>query len=92
MRHKQRSIWSGNFRHDSYCQNLAAVLEVDRDNNIPFADLQRHLGFRHRVKGSHFIYWREGIDEIINIKPEAGKAKAYQVKQVRSIIYKYGLH
>lgn len=73
---------------------LAAVLEADRDNNILFSDLQRlldYLGFRHRVKGSHFIYWREGIDEIINIQSEGGKAKAYQVKQVRSIIHKYGL-
>ena len=67
---------------------LADVLEADRDNNILFSDLQRlldYLGFRRKVKGSHFIYWREGIDEIINIQPEAGKAKAYQVRQVRNI-------
>ena len=73
---------------------LDAVLNADRDNNILFSDLQRvldYLGFHHRVRGSHFIYWREGIDEIINIQSDGSKAKAYQVKQVRSIIHKYEL-
>ena len=65
-----------------------------RDNNIAFSDLQKlldSLGFCHRTNGSHFIYWREGIEEIINIQPEGSSAKAYQVKQVRNIIIKYGL-
>ena len=73
---------------------LDSVLNADRDNNILFSDLQRvldYLGFHHRVRGSHFIYWREGIDEIINIQSDGSKAKAYQVKQVRSIIHKYEL-
>ena len=74
---------------------LAAVLDSGRDNNILFSDMQRlldYLGFHYRVKGSHFIYWHENIDEIINIQSDGNKAKAYQVKQVRSIIHKYGLH
>ena len=74
---------------------LDAVLNADRDNNILFSDLQRlldYLCFHHRVNGNHFIYWREDIEEIINIQSDGNKAKAYQVKQVRSIIYKYGLH
>ncbi len=65
-----------------------------KDNNIPFADLQKLLdvlGFSYMVKGSHYIYWREGIAEIINIQSDNGKAKAYQVKQVREIIRKYKL-
>lgn len=74
---------------------LTAVLDSGRDNNILFTDLQRvldYLGFEHRTRGSHFIYWREGIEEIINIQPDGSKAKAYQVKQVRDIIRKYRLH
>ena len=74
---------------------LTAVLDSGRDSNILFTDLQRlldYLGFEHRTKGSHFIYWREGIDEIINIQADGSKAKAYQVKQVRNIIRKYGMH
>ena len=74
---------------------LAAVLDAGRDNNILFTDLQRlldYLGFEHRTRGSHFIYWHDDIEEIINIQPDGSKAKAYQVKQVRNIIWKYGLH
>ena len=74
---------------------LMAVLDAGRENNILFTDMQRlfdYLGFEHRIRGSHFIYWREGIDEIINIQADGNKAKAYQVKQVRNIIRKYGLH
>ena len=73
---------------------IAAILSGTRDNNIAFADLQRvllSLGFKCRVKGDHFIYWRSGIDEIINIQPDGNKAKAYQVKQVRDVIIKYRL-
>ncbi len=74
---------------------LTAVLDSGRDNNIPFTDLQRvldYLGFEHRIKGSHFIYWHNDVEEIINIQPDGNKAKAYQVKQVRDIIRKYRLH
>jgi hypothetical protein len=35
---------------------------------------------------------KDGIEEIINIQPKNGKAKAYQVKQVREIIIKYRLN
>ena len=73
---------------------LDAVMDGRRDNNIPFTDLQKLLdilGFSNRVNGSHYIYWQEGIEEIINIQSDNGKAKAYQVKQVRNVILKYGL-
>jgi hypothetical protein len=33
----------------------------------------------------------EGIEEIINLQPKGAKAKAYQVRQVRQLIVKYGL-
>jgi len=41
--------------------------------------------------GSHRIFYKEGVEEIINIQPKGGKAKPYQVKQVRQIISKYKL-
>ena len=41
---------------------------------------------------SHFIYFRDGVAEIVNIQEGVGdKAKAYQVKQVRDIITRYQL-
>jgi len=50
------------------------------------------LGFEERIKGDHFIYSREDVAEIINIQPgSGGKAKPYQVKQIRGIITRYGL-
>jgi hypothetical protein len=51
------------------------------------------LGFSVRIKGDHHIFYKEGVEEIVNLQPLSdGKAKAYQVKQVRVIIFKYKLH
>jgi hypothetical protein len=75
---------------------LNKVLDGLADKNIRFQDLTKLLkdfGFSVRMKGDHHIYHREGIEEIINLQPlRDGKAKAYQVKQVRGIIFKYKLH
>lgn len=71
---------------------LAEVMRGTQDKNIRFSELQKlleDLGFQCRIKGDHFIYYKNGIDEIINIQPDGNKAKAYQVKQVRSLILKY---
>lgn len=71
---------------------LAEVMRGTQDKNIRFSELQKlleALGFQCRIKGDHFIYYKNGIDEIINIQPDGNKAKAYQVKQLRSLILKY---
>jgi hypothetical protein len=49
------------------------------------------LGFDCRIRGDHFIYTMDGVDEILNIQPSGNKAKPYQVKQVRELILKYQL-
>ena len=49
------------------------------------------LGFQCRIKGDHFIYTKDGVEEIINIQPVGSKAKPYQVKQVRTVILGYQL-
>ncbi len=64
------------------------------DANIDFDDLRRlliNLEFDERIKGSHHIFTKDGIEEIINIQPIGSKAKAYQVKQTRNLILKYKL-
>ena len=75
---------------------LEKILSGLNDKNIKFNDLRRlilDLGFSERIKGSHHIYFKTGIIEIINLQSlKDGKAKAYQVKQVRNIILKYELH
>ena len=77
-----------------YEKLLLSILSGTQDRNILFADLQTvldRLGFQCRIKGDHFIYTKDGVEEIINIQPVGNKAKPYQVKQVRNIILKYQL-
>ena len=79
-----------------YREILNKVVSGLSDKNLRFRDLTKLLidiGFSERIKGDHHIFVKEGIDEIINLQPlRDGKAKAYQVKQVRMIILKYKLH
>jgi len=73
---------------------LTRILRGTSDANIPFDALCRllkSLGFAERIRGSHHIFSREGVDEILNLQPQEGKAKPYQVKQVRAVIVKYRL-
>ncbi len=74
---------------------LVKILRATSDTNIPFDGLCRlleKLGFDERIKGSHHIFSKPGVEEILNLQPrEGGKAKPYQVKQVRSVIVKYRL-
>ena len=61
---------------------------------LRFDDLRallRQLGFIERVRGSHHVFRREGVAERINLQRDDGHAKAYQVRQVRRVILKYGL-
>ena len=62
--------------------------------NIPFEPLCQllcALGFDERIRGSHHIFSKESIEEILNLQPKQGKAKTYQVKQLRDVIVKYQL-
>jgi hypothetical protein len=75
---------------------LEKVLGGLSDKNIRFSELRSlvsSLGFDERIKGDHHIFSKADITEIMNLQPlKDGKAKAYQVKPVRSIILKYKLH
>ncbi|MBX9582754.1 MAG: type II toxin-antitoxin system HicA family toxin [Gemmataceae bacterium] len=74
-------------------KTLGKIVRGKSDANIAFDDLRgvlRHLGFDERVKGSHHIFTRDDVAEIINLQPRAGKAKPYQVAQVRAIVFQYG--
>lgn len=75
---------------------LEKVLSGLSDKNIRFGELRKlmlSLRFDERIKGDHHIFSKADITEIMNLQPlKDGKAKAYQVKQVRSIILKYKLH
>jgi len=71
---------------------LLKILSGFSDRNIDFSDLcflLKSFDFEERIRGSHHIFTREDIEEIINIQPKNAKAKPYQVKQVRDIFIKY---
>ena len=73
---------------------LSKILMGKSDANIPFeqlCQLLRKLGFDERIRGSHHIFTQNRIEEILNLQPQQGKAKAYQVKQIRNLILKYKL-
>ena len=73
---------------------LEQILNGRADSNVHFSELCNLLkafGFNERIKGSHHIYSKAGVEEIINIQPNGNKAKPYQVKQVRGLILKYQL-
>ena len=67
------------------------ILTGRSDNNISFELLCQLLikfNFKERSKGSHHIFYKTGINEILNLQEKGGKAKNYQVKQVRELIIK----
>ena len=73
---------------------LEQILTGASDANVHFLDLcalLQKLGFELRTRGRHHIFTRDGVIEILNLQPKGGKAKPYQVKQVRSIIVRYKL-
>ena len=77
-----------------YDKLLIRILRGSSDANISFADLRQlliHCGFDERVRGSHHIFTKKGLEEILNLQPRGNKAKIYQVKQVRNIFLKYKL-
>jgi len=70
------------------------ILRGASEANISFEDLRNlltGLGFDERIRGSHHVFRREGIEEKINLQRDGSKAKPYQVRQVRTIIVKYSL-
>ena len=75
-------------------KTLEKVLRGTSDANLAFSDLRKllsKLGFAERIRGSHHIYTRKGVPEILNLQPSGSKAKPYQVKQVRYVILAYRL-
>jgi hypothetical protein len=75
---------------------IIKLLSGTSDNNFSFEDLRYillHFNFIERTTGgSHRIFHKDGIEEIINIQPKGNKAKPYQVKQIRMLIFKYKLN
>jgi virulence-associated protein VapD len=77
-----------------YEKLLGKVLRGSSDANIAFDDLcqlLRRLGFEERISGSHHNFRKAGVEEKINLQQDQSKAKAYQVKQVRTVLVENNL-
>jgi len=75
-----------------YEKLLLQILRGSSDRNISFDDLCKlleNLGFEKHIRGSHHVFSKEEVEELINLQRVGDKAKAYQVRQVRQIIVKY---
>lgn len=68
---------------------------LNNQRNISFDEfvlLVEAFGFvLDRVVGSHHIYKRVGVRELVNIQNVKGKAKPYQIKQFLSLVERYNL-
>lgn len=77
-----------------YSKLLSRVLSGRSDGNVDFDELRRllkRLGFEERTRGSHHVFVRSGIHDMINLQREGRLAKPYQVRQVRAVITAHGL-
>jgi len=70
-------------------------LILSGSKNVRFVDMVRLVEayrFRlDRVSGSHHIFNRHGIREIVNLQNMRGQAKSYQVSQFMKLIETHGL-
>ncbi len=73
----------------------SALRDPARDHSHRFADVIRFLGqtgWKMRIKGDHHIFTRPGVPFLLNLQPEKdGKAKGYQICQVRLVLERFGL-
>ena len=73
---------------------LRTILAGRSDANIRFAEFRRlflNMGFREPIRGSHHIFRRPGLGASVIIQPKNSMAKAYQIRQFRQIVIRYGL-
>jgi len=73
---------------------LERLRDSQRDPGWEFEELcglLRRLGFEMRISGSHHFFRRPGMRDVINLQPQGGRAKSYQVRQVRKVLFANGL-
>ncbi len=76
-------------------RRLLRRLEQGQMKNVSFRDARRlaeALGFELvRVSGSHHIFARRGLAEMVNMQEVAGEAKPYQLRQLMRLAVRYDL-
>ena len=68
---------------------------ISGSKNIRFSDmvnLVRGFGFKlSRTEGSHHIFSRPDIPELVNLQNVKGQAKPYQIRQFLKLVEKHNL-
>jgi len=78
----------------TYEKLVSQILEGASDANISFdklCHLMIKFGFEERVRGSHHIFRKSGIPDLINLQRDGTNAKSYQVAMIRKAILCYQL-
>lgn len=69
---------------------ILKLLAGSADASFDFDDLVKILIWfefiERKGKGSHRVFFKKGIEDMVNLQPINGKAKPYQVKQVRDFL------
>ena len=73
---------------------VAKLMSGKSDAGLDFAQLAtllRSLGFDARTEGSHHVFTKQGVEELINLQPDGRHVKPFQAKQVRAVLAKHRL-
>ena len=74
-------------------RKLFEKLEQGHLRNVSFqdfVDLVEAFGFREaRQEGSHHVFVRADISELLNLQPVRGEAKPYQIRQFLRLVQRY---
>ena len=81
----------GDFGHQLFLERAGVVDLTTRERRQPARLGRRKSKLGERIRGSHHIFIKSCVEEILNLRPKRRNAKAYQVKQVRDAIVKYRL-
>jgi len=73
----------------------SALRDPNKDYSHRFADvihLLQQSGWKMRIKSDHHIFTRPSVPILLNLQPEkSGKAKAYQIRQVRETLERFSI-
>ncbi|MEW6266461.1 MAG: type II toxin-antitoxin system HicA family toxin [Thermodesulfobacteriota bacterium] len=77
-------------------RKLLARLALGNLENVAFGEivqLVEGFGFSLlRVRGSHHIFGRPGIKELVNLQEVKGQAKPYQIRQFLRLVERYNIN
>jgi len=71
---------------------MLKLLTYKNGTDIDFIELcafLKYLGFSLKIKSNHYIFTRDGVEEIINIQPARDNVKPSHIEQIKNIIIKY---